>query len=254
MILSAFTFVHGALDGGYPICETIDALLPFVDEFVVVDADSRDGTRALLDRMARREPRIKVIGTAWGRDAGATLARLHAMNELCEGDTVFHVEADEVCDSWLASDVVALARSGVQDIAIHRIQVEQNGQRCRWYPWPVHRVFPKGSVKKVGHTTDRHNDATLLGPEYGLLWDVTNWFRDTWLGRIKQQSELRSGEAFNFLAVPHHALEPTTPADVRELLNQPHWGWKVSPFALPDSLKRLVGMSHYEPPDKWKGC
>ena len=113
--------------------------------------------KTILERLARQSPvDFRVIDGSWGQEAGETLAQLHAMHTQCTHDTILHVEADEVMADYMASDIRTLVKQGIRDILIYRLQIEQGFQRARWYPELVHRVFPKGSVKKVGHTTDRH--------------------------------------------------------------------------------------------------
>lgn len=245
--VSGFSYVHNALEGGYPIVEVIQVMQPFTDEIVVVDAQSTDGTRQLLERMAAKmSGSLRVLDGAWGDQAGQTLAALHAMNTECRGDIIIHAEGDEVWDGMLLAEVCRQIKAGHHDIAVHRLQVSQNFQRCRWYPYAVHRIFPKGTVNKVGHTTNREGDAILLGPLHGYLWDCTNCFRDNWRGRVQNQAELWHGVA-SYKAVPFHFAESIEVADVGVFLNQAHWFWKRSPFDLPGPLRRLVGMTKYEP-------
>ena len=92
MMISGFTFVHNGIEGGYPFMEAVRAVQPFVDEVVAVDAESTDGTREALARL----PFVRVVDGPWGREAGETLARLHAMNadwirRLDEGDLLARV-------------------------------------------------------------------------------------------------------------------------------------------------------------------
>lgn len=251
MKISAFSYVHDGVAGGYPFVEATMAVLPFVDEVVWVDAASTDGTGEALRRLAARWPdKVAVYETAWGAGAGETLARLHALHaDLCRGDVVLHFEADEVWDPALASLACHEARGGAVDLQAWRVQVEQNFQRVRWHPHVVHRVFPRGSVKKVGETTDRgrHGGLPTLEIERGLIWDVTNCFRDCWENRVRNQSALRGGEAPNLLAAPEHANLPVLVQDVAAFLAQPHWTWTATPLALPDVLRPLVGRTSYEP-------
>lgn len=227
--------------------EAVRAVWDIVDEVVIVNAESTDGTRDVLDELASWAPcPFRILYAKWGQEAGKTLARLHAMHDKCSGDIILAFEGDEVFDEDLARDVVMEIRTGRMDIAVWRIQVEQNFQRVRWYPKPVHRVFPRGSVAKIGETTDRHHEAYVMPAEHGFLWDVTNCFRDNWLLRVKNQARLRK-ESLNLLAVPEHVNEPVRVEDVDKFLAEPHWTWTKSPFDLPKVLLPHVGATSYVP-------
>jgi glycosyltransferase involved in cell wall biosynthesis len=243
--ISGFTFIHNALAGGYPIVEAIRSVQPFVDEVIVVDMQSTDGTRELLDKLA-----VNTIDGFWGNQAGATLRAAHDLYRRCSGDIIIHFEADEVYERDLLENIIHLIDQGVTDIAVHRLQLEQNFQRCRWYPEPVHRVFPRLShTYKEGHTTNRHNQATVLGPENGYLWDITNCFRDNWLNRVQQQAELRASEVQYLMVGQHCTWNVNLSKNDAEhwLALGRHWKWTSTPFAIPEILKPLVGMVRYEP-------
>lgn len=246
MMISGFTFVHNAIAGGYPIVEAIRSVQPHVNEVVVVDMQSTDGTRELLEKLG-----IWVIRGLWGNQAGETLRQAHYLYRQCGGDIIIHFEGDEVYDSHLLDNVIYLIDQGVTDIAVHRIQLEQNFQRCRWYPEPVHRIFPRLSpTRKEGHTTNRHSQATVLSPENGYLWDITNCFRDNWLNRVRKQAELRGEIEPQYLMTPIHSMLPAeiSEAEARQWLYAGrHWEWMTTPFAIPDILKPLLGQVRYEP-------
>lgn len=242
MKTSGFSFIHDGLSGGYPFVEAIWSIWPYVDEMVIVDMQSTDGTREVLRRLG-----VEIIDGEWGNKAGETLAAAHALNKECSGDIIVHFEADEVYDKKLVERIRELIYTGIHDISVHRLQLEQNFQRCRWYPEAVHRVFPKGSVVKSGHTTSRHGQTTVLGPEEGYLWDITNCFRDNWLNRIKAQAELWDQPANNQM-VSLHAFQPLKLDDwqIPAALNEPHWTWTSTPFDIPAILRPLVGRTRYE--------
>jgi glycosyltransferase involved in cell wall biosynthesis len=241
-LISGFSFVHNGLEGGYPFVEAINAVRPYVDEMVVVDMQSTDGTRAVLQRLG-----VRILDSPWSRQAGETLAMAHGLNVQCRGDVVVHFEADEVFDTGLIVNAVNMVTDGIEDIAVYRIQVEQNFQRCRWYPAAVHRIFPRGSVKKEGQTTDRQHEAVVLPVDYGFLWDCTNCFRDNWLSRVANQAELWNEEP-QYRMAPLHMMEAATLSrrEVEVALQAPHWKWSSTPFYLPEILLPLVGETKYE--------
>jgi glycosyltransferase involved in cell wall biosynthesis len=259
--ISAFTFIHNALTGGYPIVEAIHAVQPYVDEIVVVDCASTDGTKELLERLKtdtfiydvygydRRIP-LRIINGEWGNEAGETLRRAHSKYIECDGDIIVHFEADEVYDDSLIRDVISHVRAGHTDLSVMRLQLEQNFQRCRWYPEPVHRVFSRLSgVRKDGHTTNQHSKSFCLTEKSGYLWDITNCFRDNWFGRIEAQAKLRNEEP-NHLMVPRHCTHDVYQSEKNAqqwVYNGKHWKWTNTPFDIPDILKPLVGDVKYEP-------
>ena len=244
MKISGFSFIHN-YSSGYPIRETVKSLYPYVDEFVVVDMGSTDNTREVLKSLS-----VRIIDGEWGNKAGETLANAHALHTECEGDIIIHCEADEVFDHFLIQEVINQIRTGHVNISVQRIQVESNFQRVRWWPHYVHRIFPKGTVKKVGETTDKKDceDMHYITGDYGYLWDCTNCFRDQWLNRIKKQSELRNGEPLNTLYAPEHINLPNRlQLDTsQDYFDNPLWTAKTTPLAIPYILKKLVGKTSYE--------
>lgn len=243
MKISAFSFGHNLIEGGYPIREAVNAVRPFVDEVVVADLESTDGTRQVLEKLG-----VRILKGKWGNKAGETLKEAHALHVQCDGDIILAHEADEVFDPHLASWACFAVRNGQigADVRFWRIQVSQNFQRVRWWPHPVHRMFPKGSVVKDGETTDR-NEGFVVPQEHGYLWDVTNCFRDNWMGRVRNQAELWDEEPTHRM-VPRHFMQVPVLHEAEALreLEDERWTWKVSPFALPDILKSLVGRTKYD--------
>lgn len=100
MKISGFTFTRNVSKLYYPICESIQSILPIVDEFVVAlgKGDEDDNTRELLESI--KSPKIKIIETEWDLDAfphgmeyahQTDIAKSH-----CSGDWLFYIQADEV--------------------------------------------------------------------------------------------------------------------------------------------------------------
>ncbi len=253
--ISAFTFGHNLVDSGYPVIEAIRAVQPYVDEVAVVDMQSTDNTADILSKLNEDRKNyvtdlapVTILSGEWGNQAGETLKAAHSMYKQCSGDVIVHFEADEVYDDLLIKRIIAHIHASDLDncyLAVHRLQLEQNFQRCRWYPKPVHRVWPKkDQIVKNGETTEQHDKCYILGPGNGYLWDITNCFRDNWLFRIAKQAELR-GENQNPLMTAEHVLG-NHQFSSEDRFNDPHWTWQSTPFNIPDILRPLVGMVKYE--------
>lgn len=100
MSISAFTFVKNAVLYDYPIVESINSLLPLVDEYIVALGDSEDDTKNLLKSI--KSPKLKLINTVWDvnlRKGGEVLAieTAKALNEVDQNaDWAIYLQADEV--------------------------------------------------------------------------------------------------------------------------------------------------------------
>lgn len=243
--ISGFSFIHNGVEAGYPFVQAIQAVESYVDEMVVVDMQSTDETRSVLAKLD-----VRILDGTWV--AGMHERCLEANFDLhsrCSYDIIWFFEADEVFSDSLAREVARwIDPEGIEQISVPRLQLEQNFQRCRWYPEYVHRIFSKGTATKAGHTLDYKGSVQRVPTSAGFLWDLSNCFRDNWLQREKNQAELWGG-MHRYRCVPFHftmaPVEMCTGEPETRLLNQEQWTWMRSPFDLPDSLKSLVGVTDY---------
>lgn len=235
-MISGFTFAYNALSGGYPIREAIEAVRPYVDEIVAVDMQSTDGTRELLEAMCDR-----VVSSAW--DGPHRLKEAFKQHNHCRHDQIIMFEADEVYDDNLLSEVVWAIEKGYFDIGVYRLQLEQNFQRCRWYPIPVHRIFVKGHGSYLQHPTNCPVGIHVLPPSAGYLWDCANCFRDNWQQRRRQQADIWGEQPV--IAVREHFLHDVRSVNEGEFLQDELWTWTETPFNLPEILRPLVGRVRY---------
>lgn len=243
MKVSAFTLTHNCLQAGIPIIESIEAVRDYVDEIVAVDMQSTDGTLQVLKRLG-----VRVYTSLWPwpnnpRDTLNIAFDLH--NGACKGDTILFFEADEVYSDELLQAIRWQIIQGHNNMAVWRLQLEGNLTRCRWYPIPVHRVFPKGEGSYINHPTNCPNGVMVLPPEAGFLWDCSNNFRDNLEGRRKAHSEIFG--PVRRLFVPEHFTQQAeiSEEEERQRLAEPYWTWKATPFAIPEILKPLLGVTDY---------
>jgi hypothetical protein len=100
MIVSAFTYVRNGFTYAYPFLQSIQSLLPLVDEYVVVVGKGEDGTREAI--AALNSSKIKIVDTVWDenlRTGGKLFAQQANIGmDHCRRDAnwLFHLQADEV--------------------------------------------------------------------------------------------------------------------------------------------------------------
>lgn len=100
MKISGFTIAKNADSLYYPVKESIQSLLPLVDEFVIALGEGSEGdkTRELIESIG--DPKIKIIETVWDIERyphGMEYAhQTDIAKSYCSGDWLFYIQADEV--------------------------------------------------------------------------------------------------------------------------------------------------------------
>jgi glycosyltransferase involved in cell wall biosynthesis len=98
MTITAFSYVRNGIQMGYPFLESIQSVLPNVDEFVVVVGDSTDGTVEAIENLGSEK--IRIVNSVWDMSlkSGGKLFAIQSNIGLdnMNGDWVIHIQADEV--------------------------------------------------------------------------------------------------------------------------------------------------------------
>lgn len=98
MKISAFTFVKNGQLLGYPFVQSIQSVLPLVDEFVINVGEGEDDTLAIIQ--AIKSDKIRIIESKWNdkmRARGYVYGQQKMIAQFnCTGDWAFYLEADEV--------------------------------------------------------------------------------------------------------------------------------------------------------------
>lgn len=99
MKLSACTFIGNANKYEYPIVESVNSLLPYVDEYVInMKQDSEDDTDKLIFDNFSHDSKVKTFKSIWeGKDQGMTFFRnqTNLAIDACSGDWIFYLQGDE---------------------------------------------------------------------------------------------------------------------------------------------------------------
>jgi glycosyltransferase involved in cell wall biosynthesis len=256
---SLFTFTYNCISQGYPFIESIHNLLPLVDEVVIVDCGSTDGTRELLGSLSLN-PNIRVHSDSWtmgkgGRNFSGTAARCR---DLCKGDIIIFAEADEVWDENLVLSASAVMHLGYQNVGCMRWQATQNFQRCFWYPereQVANRIFTRdSSIMRDIEAGDslvqsKSSDFKIISPRHGYIVDCRNIFRDSYLLREQTSKKIwgeTSRETIRFTPAHTGYKYEISMADFEKELQDERWTWDYTPFYLPRILRYHLGKTKYE--------
>jgi glycosyltransferase involved in cell wall biosynthesis len=98
MKVSGFTILRDGARLGYPFVESIQSLLPLVDEMVIAVGNCTDETPAMLRAIG--SPKIRAFDTVWDpalQKGGKVLAvETNKALAACTGDWCFYLQGDEV--------------------------------------------------------------------------------------------------------------------------------------------------------------
>ena len=100
MKISGFTFMKNTSKLYYPLKESIESILPIVDEFVILlgDSDKDDNTLEIINSI--NSNKIKIFHSIWDSDKydGWTIYAQQTDEAMshCSGDWLFYLQSDEV--------------------------------------------------------------------------------------------------------------------------------------------------------------
>jgi glycosyltransferase involved in cell wall biosynthesis len=98
MKVSAFTFIKNGQILGYPFLQSIQSILPIVDEFVINVGQSEDNTLDMIQSI--KDKKIRIIESKWNdsmRNKGYVYGQQKMIAQYnCTGDWAFYIEGDEV--------------------------------------------------------------------------------------------------------------------------------------------------------------
>ena len=98
MLISGFTMVRNAEKYYFPIKESIESILPIVDEFIVALGKSDDKTREIIESI--NSDKVKIFDREWDErlfvDGEIFRNETNFALSKCKGDWCFYLQADEV--------------------------------------------------------------------------------------------------------------------------------------------------------------
>lgn len=174
--ISACVFIRNNFQGAFCLLESMAMLLPVVSEFIVMDLGSDDSTLEVLQQLSFENKKVKLVqGVFEYNDAGIFAKLANDLIAMCSYPHVLYYQSDEVWHESLVKLMVERFRNNQYDLAFWRIQFQENFQKVKWYPHPVHRVGPKDNFVFDG---DGMNSNRVFGcpvcSNYDMGW-FTKW-------------------------------------------------------------------------------
>lgn len=257
--ISACVFIRNN-SAGFCLWESLSSWLPFVDEFIVMDLMSNDGTWEILSEIAGANHKISLHRRPWPRiDAGVFADLANDLIQMCQHENVLYFQADEIPHQNLLKLAEQRFQQGQFDLSFWRIQFRDNFQKVKWFPHLVHRVGHKDRFHFVGDgmTSDRTWDAKICsnyGGEYFPQWggmppmeipvsemitdvSLVGGFRDNIIERRLLHAPFWHEEA--------HVEGKSAAEWAAAAMANPDWTKAESPFDLPQILRWHVGRTKY---------
>jgi hypothetical protein len=212
MKISAFTFVRNAIKYDYPVVESINSILPVVDEFVVAVGNSEDGTLGLIRSI--NSAKIRIVETIWDdtqREGGKVLAdetnkALAAVSK--DADWAFYLQADEVVHEKDHAAIIAACHKYKSDKTIEGLLFKY--------------IHFYGTYSWVGNTRNWYrNEIRIIRPHSGIYS-----YKDA-------QGFRKDGRKLNVKAIDAHIY---------------HYGWVKPPEA---QQQKQQSFNKYWHDDKW---
>lgn len=272
MKFSAYMFIRNGFLAGYTFMEAIENVLPFVDEFFILDGKSDDGTLEALQSFARCSDKIKIESelpqyvNAEKDERGLLLGQaFEDARQKCDGDWLVQVQADTVFHpiTILASRYFLMQKDNFNKYdAINVIR----HQYC-WNWQEMHRndylnlIFKKSSGKVFGDAIDieiKGKSSKKLLPLFNVFPATDNaWiFFENIMGKIEGSSEIWNFHDDNIINTDFGWYNKGTGRSFNKDLKAysekgalpPFWQTRTSPFKnkLPQNLSNLVGNKIYK--------
>jgi len=143
------------------IARCLESLKGLVDEIIVVDSFSTDGTEQLCKEYGSRFVQQEWRGYSATKNAG---------NEMAEHDFILSIDADEAISDELRKALLEIKEQGLKGAYGFNRLTNYCGKwirHCGWYPDKKVRLFPKGQANWQG---DHVHEELVLSPALTTTW------------------------------------------------------------------------------------
>ena len=276
--ITACCFIRDTYTGAFCLWESMAQIIPLVDEYIVMDCGSTDGTLEELANLAELNPKIKIVHGnllrtyADGRPDNRVFADL--ANELvmmAKNEIVFYHQADEI----FHEDLIKILREmlddsgvGLKEVSFLRYQLKNNFQEMKWYPHVVKRIGLKYNFRFTGDgmNAENYGDAPLIGGVSNqdfqtnykgreteidtnkMILDVsmTGGFLENILMRRQLHAPIWNEDPNQLYGVAPNGQPVNTLEWIEEQRKSGTWNIPATPFNIPEIMRYHVGKQKYE--------
>lgn len=272
MKLSAYMFIRNGISAGYTFMEAIENVLPFVDEFFILEGQSDDGTLEALELFAKCNSKIRIESklpqyTEAKKDESGLLlgTAFEEARQKCDGDWLIQVQADTVFHPITILAARYFLMRGTNAQKYDAIKIIRNQYRWNWQEMyrkdQLNLVSKKTSGKVFGDGIDvdiQGKFSKKLLPLFKEFPVADNaWvFLENIMGKIEGCFEIWPSHQNNIINKDFSWYNEVTGRSFKEDLQvykdkgkpPPLWKTKASKFknVLPDNLSDLIGKTKYE--------
>ena len=160
--VSGYTTTYNCVSQGYPFVESITSMLDCLDEVVVVDGGSSDGTLDVLSDIAEANPKLRVVSNPvdWNHPRSAVfdgtqkaVARSHCTSDFC-----WQMDVDEIIhenDYGKIKNVCRSIHKSIQLVALPVVEFWGDKGKVRIdinpWKWRLSRNYPHITHGIPGH-------------------------------------------------------------------------------------------------------
>lgn len=280
MKFSAYMFIRNGIRAGYTFMEALENVLPFVDEFFILEGNSDDGTREALEAFARLHPKVRVESRtpaymAAPKDEKGLLlgSAFEEARQKCDGDWLIQVQADTVFHPITVLASRYFLERGNNAVKYDAIEVLRHQYRWNWQDMyrkdRLALIFKKAAGKVAG---DAINVAVAgkISRALAPLFEKYPVADNAWVFFENLAGKMEG--CFEIFAVPEEqekkggfpwydkATGRSFKADLAAYRQNgslpPFWLETASPFknALPQNLWDLFGAKKYKIADRFKSA
>ena len=151
--VSGYTTTFNCVSQNYPFVESITSMLDCLDEVVVVDGGSTDGTLEVLQQISQENQKLKIVENVvdWSHPRSAVFDGLQkaVARQNCTGDLCWQMDVDEIIHESDYKKIRALTRNihkGNQIIALPVVEFWGKSGKIRIdinpWKWRLSRNYP----------------------------------------------------------------------------------------------------------------